>query len=723
MPARFVLRSGVFALAWVLLTSLPSSPVAAARGVLLRFGPNYQLSAIKEELNKVESNGRVAARFSIEVSTLDKDPVQNVLIDWTVENGAGGSGAENVEVHATKTDAQGNSRAELTSKTAGTFVVKAAWKDQVQESSVEFVESKPLFFEEPWIEYLVDSNNLPEMKLGQEVQGGHTGGVITYSSSDPAIASFADAKKPDITLKKVGAVMITATEQGTEQFSDKRASYSLEVSSGDPDQISFHVDFGEDVVSLGKKRIYVKAKPGSSVVLSVDGGNDTNKTVPDYAGFHFEFPVSSPGEFINVKVEDEKNKATGTIEKALWVRPYTMHAQPVIYEDGTVGAKITADKLENFGHYECPKNWVPSQGNDEKCETEIRMSSGKYPEIEVMPEYKVSPKAKKIVVSETKFGCIGLESFAGEKGPVCKKLQVDNSVQVPVEDRANLELSLHWSGKDAAATEAKNIPLFTDSTEQFDCGSPISELMCAMVNIDGDKLQRWEIALLGTSCRVPCFENVLKHSFEMLSGPIEKEQGQHHTAIKENAMGHSSGSEVTDSESAILKQPLPGSAEKKQTSSFVFDIESFKTFSTKNIELEKKVSEEGLFEFTGVESGGCGLYPDSFVFFDISDKNEVSVFQLEDVLVGDMMDFFVNGVLVFRTFKSDIYFHNSLEQQFYLGHGGIVMTPVNLDLKPYLKNGTNTMQVNQFIGDSSYYHLALKIRAEPFRLDLSTKHH
>ena len=707
MPARFVLRSGVFSLALVLLTSLPSSPVAAARGVLLRFGPNHQLSEINEEQNQVESNGRVAARFSVDVSTLGGDPAQNVLIDWTVENGAGGSGAENVEVHATRTDAQGKSRVELTSKTAGTFVVKAAWEAKVKERSVEFVESEPLFFEESRIEYFSDAYG--QEKLGQKVQGGHQGGAVTYSSSDPAIASFSDDKNSAITLNKAGTVVITATEQGTAQYSGQNARYFLEVSSESPDY-TFHVDCNE-VISLGKQRVHVKGQPGSSVIWTINGGPEQSKTLPDYGSFHFDFVADSPDKTIKIEVEmqDGASQTPQKTTKEVIVRPYTLHARPVIYEDGTVGAKITADKLENFGHYECPVNWNPSQDNAEKCEKEIRMSSGKYPEIEVTPEYKVLPKAKKIVVSETEVDCINFSDTLSPKGPACNKLRIENVVQVPVEDRANLQLSLYWPGKDAAA---KSIPLFSDSKEEYDCGSHISEIMYSMVNMDADKLQRWEIAPLGTSCRVPCFKSALEHSFEMLDGVIETECRQIHKAAKEDKSRHTSHSEMANSDSAMLNKAVSPLSDKKQSASFSFGLESFELFPAPEVEIEKKFSNEGFFEFKTKKSGRPDYSQVSGFVFYINDINDVDKFFLAKVYVDDEVDFFVNGVLVLRVLGKSLYFHKSLNEQFQCVVGGATNDfPVNLDVTPYLKNGANSMQVTHFFATSGSW--SFQIHAEP----------
>lgn len=57
----------------------------------------------------------------------------------------------------------------------------------------------------------------------------HSLTAITYSSSDPSVASFADENTYEITLNSAGTVTITATFAGNEDYKEGSASYSLEV--------------------------------------------------------------------------------------------------------------------------------------------------------------------------------------------------------------------------------------------------------------------------------------------------------------------------------------------------------------------------------------------------------------------------------------------------------------------------------------------------------------
>ena len=203
-----------------------SQPVSqpASGTVRLIFHPNYHLEDIKTEIDNVASDGLHPAVFKVQVRDHRDIAIPDVEVDWSVSS-------DKVEVSAGNTDPQGYSWALLRSGREGTFDVTASWHNELgmfseKTSSVTFKKSASLFF----------TNKTVSMKFGagtadvQSFSGGN-GGEITYSSSCPEVADFNESDPKNLTLKKVGVTMITATEAGSEQFSEQSASYGLKVNS------------------------------------------------------------------------------------------------------------------------------------------------------------------------------------------------------------------------------------------------------------------------------------------------------------------------------------------------------------------------------------------------------------------------------------------------------------------------------------------------------------
>ena len=509
--------------------SIPARFVDAAPAVLLRFHADYHLGTINQEVNDVESNNSVPARLDVKVTDHLGQCVEEEHVEWTVEDTSGGSGAGQVRIHASPTDALGVSHAQLFSPVAGTFVVKASYEDQTATSSVCFKKSTPLSFDHKVIN-LACSPNLDKQQ-GQNVKGGNNG-EITYRSDNPYVAFFENKTVNELTVKNSGKAVITATEDKTPHFSSQSASYLLVVSPGTtkstaPSPVSttgFWIECPK-AVSLGTYTVKIHGPNSAPITYEIDstGGNSETLSAND-GTFSFNLDVLSPDKIIKIKAQQTAHQET--TEKEIIVRPYKMYAEPFISEEGVWGAKVKADKLEGTNP-PCPANWTESTDGDGKCETQVMMSSGKYGDIKVTDEYTVSPKPQKVVVGETKIECAEMTDFGNSLGPVCGKIKINNIVHVPVKDRADLQLSFYWPNKQGHPKKINNlykIPLFSEGEYTEACGERLKDIMHTVVKTCNDRLMHWEALQFVATCQIPCLDHVFDHSFEMLSGWINEDK-------------------------------------------------------------------------------------------------------------------------------------------------------------------------------------------------------
>ena len=265
----YSLRGGVcrFLLWWLLLGLQILLPASGA--VTITFHPNYHLEDIQTLIDPVANDGLHAAEFSVKVRDHRNLAIPDVEVDWSVEKDA------NAEVFAGITDGQGDSYALLRSQIPGTFKVKASWHNKLgnistAESWVTFMESQPLNFLNKAVNVKFDQSD-PAIQL---VSGGNgeDGGGITFSSSCPEVADFDETAPERLILKKVGVTMITATEAGSEKFSEQSASYILNVEKATGDPPEFKNQAGEIEVAFDKKTLENTAtsKHGGSITYTSD---------------------------------------------------------------------------------------------------------------------------------------------------------------------------------------------------------------------------------------------------------------------------------------------------------------------------------------------------------------------------------------------------------------------------------------------------------------------
>ena len=222
---------------WIFLLELPAllpASQSASETVTIIFHPNYHLEDIQTEIDNVASDGLHPAVLTVKVLDHRNIEIPDVKVDWSVDESAP------VEVSAKKTDDQGDSRASLRSKTDGEFNVAAFWhnklgKTDIATSTVNFVKIERLNFTSKAVSVKFEPNG----QFEQTVNGGNNPASVTYVSSCPEVAECDDLNPGSLTLKNVGATVITATEAGSNQFSEQSASYILNVEKATGDAPQF----------------------------------------------------------------------------------------------------------------------------------------------------------------------------------------------------------------------------------------------------------------------------------------------------------------------------------------------------------------------------------------------------------------------------------------------------------------------------------------------------
>ena len=150
-----------------------------------------------------------------------------------------------------------------------------------------------------------------------------SGRKLTYSSSDESIAAV-DAASGEVTIRKAGAVTITAFAPGTSQYTEASASYTLNIGKASYDMSQVQLKDGtaiydgkahslsiEGVLPDGVAVEYIgngQTEPGIYTVTAVFTGNENYEAIPDMSatltitereyGFAFEksLVVKSYGE-------------------------------------------------------------------------------------------------------------------------------------------------------------------------------------------------------------------------------------------------------------------------------------------------------------------------------------------------------------------------------------------------------------------------------------------
>ena len=718
MNNRLALRYSIYALAW-LLAFIPAPFVDAAPAVMVRFHANYSLGTINQEVNDVESNDSVPARLDVKVTDHLGQCVEEEHVEWTVEDTSGGSGAEQVRIRASPTDAQGVSHAQLFSPVAESFVVKASCQDQTATSSVRFVKSTPLSFVNKAMDVSCSSN--PGKMPGQEVTGGNSG-ELTYSSDNPYVAIFENETVNELTVKKPGKAVITATEHKKPHFSSQSASYLLAVSPGTTKSTARSpvstTDFWIEcpkTVSLGTYTVKIHGPKNTPITYEIDSTGEKSETLSQNDGtFEFDLDVLSPDKIIKIKAQNTKSQET--TEKEIIVRPYTMYAEPFISEEGVWGAKIKADKLEGTNPA-CPANWTDSIDGDGKCETQVMMNSGKYGDIKVTDEYTASPTPQKVVVAETKIECIDMSDILSNKGPICGKIKINNIVHIPVQDYADLQLSLYWPEEDQDQTKINSLyqtPLFSEEEHEIKCGAHLSDIMNTVVKTSNDRLMHWEALQFVATCQVPCLDKIVQHAFEVLSGWINEDEEttlKSHKKTNEKSADPALGWTSKMSSPAIQKKKSGAAVDSEAKSSPPFSLSSFRI--TKKMTKEHSSDPEGFLfatENTSAKQICCGKFYGHISFF-VDDLGKIKKFALKKIHFDDYLDIFVNGFLVLRA-GSDLMFHKKLTERFTCERNRInVHDGIDLDLKPYLKEGFNIIQLSNLIGGGGFSEII--VQADP----------
>lgn len=176
----------------------------------------------------------------------------------------------------------------------------------------------------------------------------NTDGVtVSYSSSDPAKASFADASVYAITLNAVGSTTITATFAGNETYKANSASYTLNIASALV-TLTYNVDGGEAIDPVN-----VSALPNPLPTTTKAGKNfggwftDPEKTVDAVAGAAI---------------------TENTTLYAKWLDPYTVAEAKTVVGNNTTGianqyvAGIISQIDSYNGTYHSITYWISADG-------------------------------------------------------------------------------------------------------------------------------------------------------------------------------------------------------------------------------------------------------------------------------------------------------------------------------------------------------------------------
>ena len=176
----------------------------------------------------------------------------------------------------------------------------------------------------------------------------NTNGVeVTYSSSDAAKASFADASVYDITLNAVGSTTITASFAGNETYKANSVSYTLNVASSLV-TLTYNVDGGEAIASVN-----VSALPNPLPTTTKAGKNfggwftDSEKTVK-----------AVPGAAIS----------ENTTLFAKWLDPYTVAEAKTVIDanpDGIANQYVAGiiSQIDSYNNtYHSITYWISADG-------------------------------------------------------------------------------------------------------------------------------------------------------------------------------------------------------------------------------------------------------------------------------------------------------------------------------------------------------------------------
>ena len=162
----------------------------------------------------------------------------------------------------------------------------------------------------------------------------------------------------------------------------------------------------------------------------------------------------------------------------------------------------------------------------------------------------------------------------------------------------------------------------------------------------------------------------------------------------------------------IQKKKSGGAVGSKSQNPPPFNLNSF--CITKNMTKKNSSSPEGFLFATAEKDAGntcCKKFHDYIEFF-IGDLDNVKKFALKWILCEDYLDVFVNGSLVLRA-DSDLNFYKKVTRYFTCERSSTNKHPaIDIDLKPYLKKGHNSIQLTNLVGGKGRYEII--VQAEPF---------
>ena len=414
--------SAVFRCAWTCIFLALSGwgvQVSAAPAVLVHFLPNYKLGDIEPKKLTVENNGWAPAEFKVQVLDHEDHPVKGEDVDWEVT----GKGAEAVVWHSDKTDDQGWGRVWLTSRKEGTFVLKASWNNNeaqvAKPASVEFKETEAL---EIGKGETLDMPYKPDEGFRWKVTGGSKASISCASSDDNVLTAKAvNNDACEIRMKGSGSATLTVTQDETDQYQANSASCEITLKS--QCQLLY-----ASSVFLGQQRIVVTGGGANQEAKLYVNGNDTGiaETTDITGRAEFVLDVKIPDETLSIMVDVNGAKTSGEMR----VQPYPMYAEPYM-DSGFIKAKVTAQKLDKLGVFECPQGWVEDAEFREFCIKEDLMAdaSGVYV-IDVNDEYSVKTKGRNIPASEAIYTME--QQLMTQAGSESLTLKIENSGGPPI---------------------------------------------------------------------------------------------------------------------------------------------------------------------------------------------------------------------------------------------------------------------------------------------------
>lgn len=183
--------------------------------------------------------------------------------------------------------------------------------------------------------------------------------TVSYSSSDPTKASFADASVYEITLNAAGSTTITATFAGNETYKANSVSYTLNVASSLV-TLTYNVDGGEAIDPVN-----VSALPNPLPTTTKAGKN--------FGGW-FTDPEKTVGAVAGAAITEN------TTLYAKWLDPYTVAEAKTVIDanpDGIANQYVAGiiSQIDSYNNtYKSITYWISADG---ATTNQLQVYSGK----------------------------------------------------------------------------------------------------------------------------------------------------------------------------------------------------------------------------------------------------------------------------------------------------------------------------------------------------------